>query len=326
MATGSINFDMLYNDLKANSDGLWGDATDSETAFYAMLPKRSASSLKYGRKVRIDAGTASQHAEGTKNFSAAQKTASIYPDCRPAAFHAVLELTDEAIDGMALVTETEAGMMLAMEQQASLNSIARAVEAACCAGISATNGFIGIQAWINESNTLAGINRATYPRYDAAVDTDVSTRTIAVSVLDGGRAHLVNTHRGRANINITSPTMHDAFAELSTGVVTRQQVIAQDTMTPIQKVIAGIGVANMQDAVHSYAGLPVIRIPDYATDRWDMINLSPDSLYIVEWRKPQWSAWRRDGATMVSDVTYSCNLWLHNPYKNACGILQLTTS
>lgn len=319
----SVIVDSISNILIPMVPQVFSDGTTRNTYLSRLISHRPASKPGGSQwKFKQSGASASARAE-LDPMPAATKFTQLDPQLNGAYFASVLEISDEAMNALEAGT-TQIGDYLSQAVDDAIIALNDAIESATVAGLDASNGFVGLDLWVSDTGSPAGISRSTYAAWQAYYNDNSGTpRALSMSLMRDVADTLVGTNQGRFNGVFMSPSKATTYSGLSgAGQVQRVFNVNNGDMGAMPTV--GIGSAN--DVLRPFGYFdeaPCYRIPTMPSDVIWLLDLN--EIHYEDVQPIRVSAPRRtERGSTVWDITVGLTLVVPNPKKNCAAVADLS--
>jgi hypothetical protein len=302
---------------------VFADGTTRGTYFSRLIPTRPASKAGGSQwKFKASGSTASARAE-LDPMPAATKFTQLDPQLNGAYFATTLEISDEAMNALE-ANPTQIPSYLDQQVEDAIVALRSQIETATVAGLNATNGFVGLDLWVSDTGSPAGIDRTTYSNWQAYYnDNSAVARPLTMTLMRDVADTLVGTRQGSFNCVAMAPSKATTFSGLSgAGQVQRVFNVNNGDMGGLPPV--GVGAAaDVLRPFGYFDEAPCYRVPTMPSDVIWLLDLN--EIHYEEVQPVRVSAPRRsERGSTVWDITVGLTLVVPNPYKNCAAVADLS--
>lgn len=323
MTTGAVETSDISNLLIQNVPQVFADGTTRGTYFSRLISTRPPTKAGGSQWKFKSSGTSAAAVAELDPLPGASKFTQLDPQLNAAYFAASIEISDETmnqIDSGLIVFEDYVDQLV----QDAITALRDEIESATVAGLNATNGFVGLDLWVSDTGSPAGISRTTYAAWQAYFNDNSGTpRPLSMSIMRDVADTLVGTNQGRFDTVVMAPAKATTYSGLSgAGQVTRTYNVGSGETSQMPPV----GIGSGQDVMKPFSYFdeaPVYRVPTMPTDVVWFLDLS--EIHYEEVQPIRVSAPRRsERRSTIWDITIGLNLVVPNPAKNCAAAADLS--
>jgi hypothetical protein len=185
-----------------------------------------------------------------------------------------------------------------------------------------TNGATGLQTWIDETGSVANIDRSTYANWRSYQNDNSSTpRAVTKALLDDMHNNLVYVNKGAYDSILVDPAQGDAIAALTTGGGVSQLRDVRAGGDGTQQFAMGFG-SQSTDVIGFYRGVPVIQIQGLVSGTAYFLNRSKCRIELL--RPLTVSEAYRVNDDFFWDITMIYQFVVPNPKKDGAVLEDLS--
>lgn len=325
----AVDLSQITGILRAHAPQMWVDAVARNPYLYNMIAKVPATGAKGSEWSITYSGAEATGFQEDDPLPAATQDDTLQAVQNAGYFRSILKITGHAEDALRNGDLVLLGNYLTSQMQSQIVGLTKTVHDAILGGADTQSGFVGLSSWFNNTGSIAGIDRATYPAASAFISSNGGTpRALTQALMNTVANGMVQTRQGSFNLVLGAINQVENFLALSAAAGGRP--IHNFNVTPADtgSIALPVGFGSSTNALAPMArfrGADVVAVPGMATDRLWFIDWStPQNIALEVVRNISVKELAPTDDNMRWQISVGLALRVTNPYKTLGAIVDLS--
>lgn len=325
----AVNLSQITTILRKHAPQMWVDAVARNPYLYNMIAKVPATGAKGAEWTITYDGAEAVGFQEDDPLPAATQDDTIPAVQNAGYFRSILKVTGHAEDALRNGDLVTVANYMTAQMNAQILGLTKKVEDALLGGTDTASGFVGLSDYLNNTGSIAGIDRTTYPAAAAFVSSNSGTpRALTMALMNTVANGMVQTRQGGFNLVLGPINQVENFLALATG--TGKPTVHNFNVTPADGGVIALptGFGSSSNALVPMArfrGAPVVALPGMATDRiWFIDWQTPSNIALEVVRNISVKELAPTNDNTCWQISVGLALRVANPFKTLGAIVDLS--